>query len=1374
MLERLHPSAGFAFIRQASAQEPATPELPSGLRDELPGPLARDFFQHVQSKSDAESLAESVKLAERLARTVPQAPLKQLTEAFDHLNGGLSEQLPGKLAESGREFYLQNLASGASPQSALQTTLNWSPVLGAAVTPEQQKQLPQVMEIARGLSDRPQDWPLLGKQLLGLEDLNGLSSMLTEVEKAPWQAEGSWALADGCWQDSPDGSYGSNQNIALTTPPIDLTTLDSPRLSLAFEHDLADDQARLEVSQDGQDWTRLARFTGQWKNAYCEWDLEPYRGRNVSFRLRLISDSSTQGDGLKIRSLRVRGRQADGAEKGQLRVPLWFEGGSQGPQAFLDTYRACNPTEQKRMLEGVKTLRDEVGELGAALELLPLVPATLDQKEYLESCLKLGRLARETDLNTAASVFGEQGQPQQAASLFHCVRALSHWSDEATQRDYFKKLTAAQLQPQEVELLEQLVLEWEGRPQPWLERGGWGQNIDPDGSLVWQDSPLGSYHGNADNSLTTGWLDLGGLQQPVLRYQLKSGLETNDDYLRIEASRDGREWKSLKTHTGNSEWNRHELALDDFEGRLRLRFRLTSDSSSNYDGVSLRHLSLEHQGQQALPLRVDDGDRPPSTLLEMLCQRPAEQRMNLLTSLQSLTQSGNSLPAALTLYQELEHLGLGQGEKATARLGAVGALAQRVGVGAAVRLWPPLAHDPEPEQAAERAERAYRLAQRAQLPAGAPENLAAKLLAAAAESEDIAKLERLSDFSLPDLDGWSRSGDWGFELDPQKGTVLADSPHSSYRPKSQSYLTSPVLDLSGARRPLLSFERDFKLEHNDDFVHVELRTIPGDWQRLVSYTGEAGWGEEQLNLERFGGRSVQLRFAMTSDSSSEYQGFRLAQLRLSDLDEGLQAKNLLSLRTGAPDYAAVVDLYCDTPSSQRQALLDRMLEVAEATGDLRAAYLLPDSKAAPLVPRFGLEAARQVEASEVDPDFAALGQRFHQLLGGPDEVPYWLETGRLLQSLELPAESLEQLLLKSERSEAQRPASLPSSWGQEHHHEQGLVWSDSPGGSYSANARNNLELGTFNLWQKEKPTLEITLRTELEDKDDYLFVEARPSGEDWQRLQSFTGTSDWRSHSLDLGPVAGKNFELRLRLHSDGATEKDGVQVSRIRLDAQGLHGPENLLNFEPGNPRVGQLLTALKGEDGIGDGQTNLELLSQMVGHFGGLRPALTVWPLVEQALTGPARDRDMQLVSDLVAQLGPGLATRLAPAGLGLEKPPADLAKRLSQLSVARQLKDPETVSWLAGRAVQDVDGGELAQALALLGDEAATVLTSFKENAGALLQHRTLAAVTKHFASQLSLADKPLEERLQAYLEQAQAPDFELQEGLISVGDQSVTRN
>jgi hypothetical protein len=130
-----------------------------------------------------------------------------------------------------------------------------------------------------------------------------------------WTAENQWGVVEvpgrgKVLTDSPNGNYDNNRNDSITSRPISLTNLTGSTLMFEANYDLENNYDKLfvEVSEDGQTWNELARYTGG-SNGWQTYslDLSAYDGKEVRVRFRQATDGSIVADGTYIDNVVIAG-----------------------------------------------------------------------------------------------------------------------------------------------------------------------------------------------------------------------------------------------------------------------------------------------------------------------------------------------------------------------------------------------------------------------------------------------------------------------------------------------------------------------------------------------------------------------------------------------------------------------------------------------------------------------------------------------------------------------------------------------------------------------------------------------------------------------------------------------------------------------------------------------------------------------------------------------------------------------------------------------------------------------------------------------------------------------------------------------------------
>ena len=179
----------------------------------------------------------------------------------------------------------------------------------------------QAVQVDLPLSEQPRK---LYFAVQASDEVGNLSPMVTLSDTVPaarfafqdkkdasqWILDGNWGLQDvpgrgKVWTDSPNSSYGTELNTALTSKPF--AVAGEARLVFEEKHltELNYDRCAVEVSRDGKRWDKLDEYTGNSAWNRREYDLSSYAGSNVQFRFRLQTDNSGPRDGVFFDNIAV-------------------------------------------------------------------------------------------------------------------------------------------------------------------------------------------------------------------------------------------------------------------------------------------------------------------------------------------------------------------------------------------------------------------------------------------------------------------------------------------------------------------------------------------------------------------------------------------------------------------------------------------------------------------------------------------------------------------------------------------------------------------------------------------------------------------------------------------------------------------------------------------------------------------------------------------------------------------------------------------------------------------------------------------------------------------------------------------------------------
>ncbi|MEL7592041.1 MAG: S8 family serine peptidase [Anaerolineaceae bacterium] len=133
----------------------------------------------------------------------------------------------------------------------------------------------------------------------------------------------------------------------------------------------------------------------------------------------------------------------------------------------------------------------------------------------------------------------------------------------------------------------------------------------PDGNC-WDTNLAGSYSPSTNQTLASPAIDLSGVVLPpgqtlYVKWWQAAHVESNAwDDAWAEVSADGVTWTTMWANPGSTiteAWNEKSYDISSFAGddSVYLRFRLTSDSSVQYEGYSIDHIKISYQEPVVIP-----------------------------------------------------------------------------------------------------------------------------------------------------------------------------------------------------------------------------------------------------------------------------------------------------------------------------------------------------------------------------------------------------------------------------------------------------------------------------------------------------------------------------------------------------------------------------------------------------------------------------------------------------------------------------------------------------------------------------------------------------------------------------------------------------
>lgn len=596
--------------------------------------------------------------------------------------------------------------------------------------------------------------------------------------------------------------------------------------------------------------------------------------------------------------------------------------------------------------------------------------------------------------------------------------------------------------------------------------------------------------------------------------------------------------------------------------------------------------SLRTPEDAALAVFLKTGQAPPDL------QQP--ERARALQSLSSFTLSSGdpyasyrALPAEVTVSSWGEVMGSWKTDQAPdlktleEQKKRYEALRQELGQDQARPVWRLLAEDGSPAPYDERLalyrasgnEKLYAealqekaplgpLAERLSKVSGLPDPLAAaralerspepeRFLANLKELGEVALAERVTALppeaapvvqrAVPD---WTAEGEWCSQLEGWK-----DNPNGRYKPHQQAALTMRPFSLEGAQRAELTFRAGWNLERERDNVYLQARVGDGSWQTIRTFTDKGEPQAVSVPLSAYCGKSgVQLRFHLSTDGSEEREGFQLTNLTLRADD-----RTLLTHRNGGSREEVLQEL--ERPGVDRELLAGFLTRFPSTAEGLTAWHALGSSPTAAqadalakLSSQLGVEVATRIwpDITPTNQDqMVATYRQAGELARSLHDEDVGACYDRLKQLSEPGRKALGQLLEANRDSNWQSSAS----WGVDPAAE---VWSTNPGlPTYANNCDDTLTGPSLDLTGRQGASARFEASWELEDKYDFVLLEASSDGKSWTELRKFEGKGQG-PQVLSLSAYEGQKVQLRFRLKTDGSGERPGLKFHDFQVLSAG------------------------------------------------------------------------------------------------------------------------------------------------------------------------------------------------------------------------------
>lgn len=398
----------------------------------------------------------------------------------------------------------------------------------------------------------------------------------------------------------------------------------------------------------------------------------------------------------------------------------------------------------------------------------------------------------------------------------------------------------------------------------------------------------------------------------------------------------------------------------------------------------------------------------------------------------------------------------------------------------------------------------------------------------------------------------------------KQSNLIHDSPEGNYlasggsgssdNPNSFSgFITSGVLDLSGAIDPVLVFHQKYDLwsstsgdrpEHDKGRVYISKSFgQPGTWVQLyeIKGTSTSDWSRVEIDLSNYTIPNVRFKFIVddqrdqnpgwNGDQSVTRNGWWLDDIRIEDrpkLVSTLSAGNV-SMHGASLSW----DMNTDNDFARYQIRRSTSENVNSGSELIK---VIDD----------------QAVTSYRDNYQILRPQTYYYRIYVIDTLETMSKGGNVVQAVySVPT-------VNFPFADSVETAADTSNWAwgypwgrtSKKSHSGDFCWTDSPDASYSPNANTALST-TVNLSGSSTPALTFWHQYNFETNVDFGRVQiSQDGGATWKNLLKVTGVDDtWSKQRIDLTPYSGNTIGLRFLVVSDGETHSDGWYIDDITIE---------------------------------------------------------------------------------------------------------------------------------------------------------------------------------------------------------------------------------
>ncbi len=218
------------------------------------------------------------------------------------------------------------------------------------------------------------------------------------------------------------------------------------------------------------------------------------------------------------------------------------------------------------------------------------------------------------------------------ATGFYSMTVISGTYDLVVQADNYSPGYANGLVAQDYETVQQDILLYpycnlfsddvENGNQGWTAQSPWAITTSSSHSPThsWTDSPAGNYGYNINTSLSSQSFDFSGYTGMTLDFSHKYATEAYWDYAAVEYSTDGLTWHNVTSYSGShTTWSQVQLSIPQLDRQPHgyIRFNLTSDENTSYDGWYIDDISLQAGGPGCVDILVPTADFSSNSPVEL-------------------------------------------------------------------------------------------------------------------------------------------------------------------------------------------------------------------------------------------------------------------------------------------------------------------------------------------------------------------------------------------------------------------------------------------------------------------------------------------------------------------------------------------------------------------------------------------------------------------------------------------------------------------------------------------------------------------------------------------------------------------------------------